>query len=398
MPNTNLTIDMVTGKSLEVLHQEANFLKNINTDYDDSFAQKGAKIGDTLRVRLPNEYTIRRGAVMSVQDKVSTSVNVQVSTILGVDLDFTDVELALDIDRFTELIIRPAVKVLVANVESEVYTGVMKEVYNVVDSDGNSIDMLDALDANKVLTDNLAEKGDRRCFFGSTAHMRDLVNSNKGLFQSSSEIAKQYEEGMMGRHAGFKWYENTHVGDHTTGTAAKVTGYQVDGTAESGGTITVDTGSNTFLKGDVITIVGVNRVHPETKVNTGILQQFVITADSGASATSLSISPSLTVTGGKQNVTGVPADNALIVKVAAGASELMNSSMAFHKNAFTFATADLRLPRGAQRASRVSADGISLRLWEGDNIQNNTFPTRLDILFGFRATRPQLAVRVHADG
>ena len=172
----------------------------------------------------------------------------------------------------------------------------------------------------------------------------------------------------------------------------------VAGGSQTGATITVDTGTTTFFAGDVITIAGVNRVHPETKEDTGELQQFVITADSGASATSLAISPAITTSGGRQNVVDSPADNAAIVKVGAGADELYSGSIAYHKNAFTFATADLELPQGTHMAAREVFDGISMRIVKDYDINEDRFPCRADVLFGYVAQRPQLARRLHADG
>ncbi|MFN8992653.1 MAG: hypothetical protein ACK5X3_03155, partial [Pseudomonadota bacterium] len=65
MPNTLLTASAITRESLRVLHQKLNFVGSIVREYDDSFAQKGAKIGDTLKVRLPNQYVVRTGATLA---------------------------------------------------------------------------------------------------------------------------------------------------------------------------------------------------------------------------------------------------------------------------------------------------------------------------------------------
>jgi hypothetical protein len=164
--------------------------------------------------------------------------------------------------------------------------------------------------------------------------------------------------------------------------------------SQTGATLTVDGGSTTFLDGDIITIAGVNRVHPETKADTGILQQFVVTANSGTSATSLAISPSITITGGKQNVTAAPANDAAVSKVGGGASSVFTNSMAYHKDAFTFATADLVMPKGVDMAARKVLDGVSMRIVRDYDINNDKFPCRIDILYGYVAKRPQLACRI----
>jgi len=394
MANTNLTIDMITNEALMILHQKLNFIGTVNRSYDDSYAKSGAKIGDTLRIRLPNEYTIRSGATLSAQDTTTTKVDLAVSTQKGVDVNFTSEELTMDIDRFSENILAPAMSVLAANVEADAMS-MYKDVYNFVDNAGSSMTFAKALEASKKLTDSLAPY-DNRCLNLNTQDNVDMVDALKGLFNAEDKLSSNYKEGRLaGPFGGFSdIYENTMWGNHTTGTAAATTGYLVNGASQTGSTLTVDTGSTTFLDGDVITIAGVNRVHPETKADTGVLQQFVVTADSGASATSLSISPAITTSTGAQNVTGSPADNAAISKVGGGASSVFTNTMAYHKDAFAFATADLVMPQGVDMASRKVMDGISLRIVRNYDINNDKFPCRIDILYGYSAIRPQLACRI----
>jgi len=394
MANTNLTIDMITNQAQMVLHQKLNFIGTIDRQYDSSFAKSGAKIGDTLRIRLPNEYTVRSGATLSTQDTTETSVSLPVTTQKGVDVNFTSEELTLDIDDFSKRIIEPAMSVLAANIEADAIS-MYKDVYNFVDNAGSAMTFAKALAASGKLTDNLTPY-DGRTLNLTTQDNIDMVDALKGLFNAQDKLSSNYKEGRLaGPVAGFEGiYENTLLGNHTTGTAAATTGYLVNGASQSGSSLTVDTGTTTFLNGDVITIAGVNRVHPETKADTGVLQQFVVTADSGASATSLSISPAITVTGGKQNVTAVPADNAAISKVGGGASSVFTNSMAYHKDAFTFATADLVMPKGVDMAARKVLDGISMRIVRDYDINNDKFPCRIDILYGYAAKRPQLACRI----
>ena len=394
MANTNLTIDMITNQALMILHQKLNFIGTIDRQYDSSFAKSGAKIGDTLRIRLPNEYTVRSGATLSTQDTTETSVSLPVTTQKGVDVNFSSEELTLDIDDFSKRILEPAMSVLAANVEADAIS-MYKDVYNFVDNAGSAMTFAKALAASGKLTDNLTPY-DGRTLNLTTQDNIDMVDALKGLFNAQDKLSSNYKEGRLaGPFAGFEGiYENTLLGNHTTGTAAATTGYLVNGASQTGATLTVDTGSTTLLDGDIITIVGVNRVHPETKADTGILQQFVVTANSGTSATSLAISPSITITGGKQNVTAAPADNAAVSKVGGGASSVFTNSMAYHKDAFTFATADLVMPKGVDMVARKVLDGVSMRIVRDYDINNDKFPCRIDILYGYAAKRPQLACRI----
>jgi hypothetical protein len=392
--NSILTPTAVTRKALQILHQKLNFIGAMNRQYDDSFAKSGAKIGDSLKIRLPNQFTVRSGAALSAQNTTETSTTLTVSQQKGVDVEFTSAELTLSMDDFAQRILEPAMAVLAANIEADAFS-MVNDVYNVVNNTGSPSPMtLKALlQGRKVLTDNLAPSSGRKLILNTQDNL-DLVDSLKGLFQDSTEIAKQYREGMVGRTAGFgEIYENTLIPTHTTGTAAATSGYLVNGGSQTGSTLTVDTGTTTFLVGDVITIAGVYRVHPETKVSTSELQQFVVTANSGTSATSLAISPAIVTSGGSQNVSGSPADNAAISKIG-GNGTVYKPSLAFHENAFTFATADLVMPQGVDFSAREVYDGISMRIVRQYAISTDTMPCRIDVLYGYKTIRPQIACQI----
>lgn len=397
MANTILTPTEVTRAALSILHQKLNFVGNVYRGYDDRFAKSGAKIGDTLTIRLPNEYTVRSGASLSTQDTTETSTTLTVSTQKGVDTTFSSAELTLDIQDFSDRILEPAMSVLAANIEADALS-MYKDVYNFVDGDAAAFAFGALVDAKTKLGNNLAPSGDR-CMVMNMTHANKLIKDRKDAFNPNSDVSKMFREGLVDRVAGFDLYENTLLVPHTTGTAAKTTGYLTNaGTAQTGATLVVDTGTTSFLKGDVITIAGVFRVHPETKATTSELQQFVVTANSGTSATSLAISPAIVASGARQNVSNGAADNQAIVKVGAGANETTIESLAFHKNAFTFATADLVLPEGVHFAAREVMDGISMRIIRDYSISDDTFPCRIDVLYGYKTLRAQLAARVHNDG
>ena len=400
MPNSILTPTAVTRKALQVLHQKLNFIGNINRTYDDSFANSGAKIGDSLKIRLPNEYTVRTGASLSTQDTTETSTTLQIATQKGVDLTFSSAELTLSLDDFSSRILEPAMSVLAANIEADALN-MYKDVYNIVDNDGNAISFLNIMQGRKLLNDNLAPMDNNRCALLSTDHTAKLVDALKGLFQDSNAIKQQYKEGMMGRTGGFDFYENTLLANHATGTAPKTTTYTVNGAVTTNGStaVTVATGTATFKAGDIFTVAGCFRVHPETKVSTGVLQQFVVAADYAGGAGSLTFAPAIFTSGGRQNVVAAGmANSSAIVKVGAGNAELLTPSMVFHRDAFAFATADLVMPKGVDFAAREVYDGISLRTVRQYAIGTDTMPCRIDVLYGYKTIRAQLAARIHADG
>jgi hypothetical protein len=395
MANTILTPTAVTREALRILHQKLNFVGNVNRTYDDSFAKTGAKIGDSLKIRLPNQYTVRTGATLAAQDTSEISTTLQVATQKGVDLNFTSVDLTLSLDDFSKRILDPAMSVLAANIESDALS-MMLDVYNNVNNIGSAISFNKVMASRKVLNDNLAPMDNNRSILLNTQDNVDLVDGLKGLFQDSTAIKEQYREGSMGRTGGYDFYENTLIQNQTTGTALAATTYTVNGavTANGSTSVVVATGSTTFKKGDIITFVGCNRVHPESKVDTGVLQQFTVTADYAGGAGTLNFAPAIYTSGGRQNVVAAGIANGVAIAKVGGASAIYKPSLAFHKDAFAFATADLVMPSGVDFSSRQVMDGLSMRIVRQYDINNDKFPCRLDILYGYKTIRPELACRI----
>lgn len=394
MANTLLTPTAVTREALRILHQKLNFIGSVNRQYDDSYAKSGAKIGDSLKIRLPNRYTVRDGATLSAQDTAESSVTLQVSTQKGVDVNFTTAELTLSLDDFSKRILDPAMSVLAAKVEADAMS-MYKNVYNQVSDIGNAATFAKILAGSKALTDNLAPYTNRVLNLNTQDNV-DMVDALKGLFNAQDKLSSNYRQGRLaGPFAGFSdIYENTLWAAHTSGSDDGTGDYLTNSaTAQTGATLTVDTGTGTLKKGDVITIAGVNRVHPETKADTGELQQFVVTADVSASGTSIGISPSIVASGATQNVTNGAADNKAVTKVG-GASAVYGISMAYHQDAFAFATADLLMPNGVDFSAREVMDGLSLRIVRQYDINNDKLPCRIDIIYGYQAIRPELACRL----
>jgi hypothetical protein len=396
MANSFLTPTAVTRKALQILHQKLTFIGSINRGYDDSFAKSGAKIGDSLKIRLPNQYTVRTGATLSAQDTTETSVTLQVATQKGVDLNFTTAELSLSIDDFAQRILEPAMAQLAASIEADALS-MYKDVYQIVDADTVAPAFSHLLTGRRYLNESLTPYGDRTALL-TPDHSAKLVDALKGLFNAQEAISKQYREGVMGRTAGFDFSETSHLNTHTTGTAAKTTTYTVNGASQTGSTVTIQTGTQTFKKGDIVTFAGCNMAHPETKADMGRLQQFVVTADYAGGGGNLAISPAIVTSGATQNVTASPTNSGAVVKVGAGANELLTNSIVYNKNAFTFATADLVMPQGVDFSAREVYDGVSMRIVRQYDISNDKLPCRLDVLYGYKTIRPQLACRIHADG
>ena len=335
---------------------------------------------------------------MDVQDTNESSVDLTVATQKGVDVNFSDQDMALKIDDFSSRVLEPAMSVLAAHIEADALS-MYKDVYQQVNNTGSAITTEKLGLSRKALVDALAPGNDRTLLLNTQDNV-DAVEAMKGLFNPQARISQQIREGMVGEtYAYGTVYENTHLTPHTRGAAdtsyttdTRTSALATDGTAYSA--ITVASGAGAMKKGDIFTIANVYRVHPETKVSTGVLQQFVVTADYSGGGGSVGISPSIILGGAKQTVT-IPSTSATAGLTFAGtASTAHGISMAYQKGAFAFATADLEVPRGMDMAAREVFDGISMRFVRGFDMINGRFLSRIDVLYGFKTLRPQLAVRL----
>lgn len=408
MANTLLTPTVITRRSLVSLHQKLRFIGSINRQYDSQFAKAGGKIGSTLQIRLPNEFTVNTGKTLNVQDIGEEKITLTVATQKHVDWSFDSADLALTIDDFASRYIDPAMERLASAIEADALS-MYKDVYEEISDDGDTMSNADALAGKKILTNRLAPMDNLNLLLNPTDN-ESLVNANTAIFNPSGNISSQWREGMVANN--FLGYRNVMESSlmptHTTGTETANT-YLTDiaagedngqtTTPASGGSLHVDTGATTFKKGDIIEIETVNDVHQESKVSLGRLKRFVITADYAGGEGDLAIMPGIVASGAKQNVDAAPANDKIIYKresdatTALGASAAYGISLGYHRDAFTFVTADLPLPAGADRASRQVLEGISMRFWRDSDIINDAFPARIDVLYGWKTIRPEFAVR-----
>jgi hypothetical protein len=347
-------------------------------------------------VRLPNQYAVRNGPALATQDTSESSVDLKVQTQKGVDLNFTSVDLTMSLDDFSDRVLEPAMSVLAASIEADAMT-MYQDVANQVNSQGSAATFQKVLQGRKILVDNLAPLGGRTANLNTQDNM-DLVDALKGLFNDSDAVAKQYREGYMGRTAGFDFMENTLWPAHLRGAGAGYTTNTLAAVLPASpnpvNAITVAAGTGSLAKGDVFIIAGVMRVHPETKVSTGVQQQFVVTQAHPGGAGAVQISPPIITAGPQQTVTMATTNAASPITVAGTPNTPHGLSMLYHKSAFAFATADLVMPRGVDFSARQTFDGISMRIVRQYDINSDRFPCRLDVLYGYRTLRPQMACRL----
>ena len=419
MANNLLTPNMITKEAARVLENNLTFSKYVNREYSDQFAVSGAKIGNTINVRIPPQYVGRTGAALAVEDAIETFRPLTLTTQFGVDIAFTTADLTLSIDDFSDRFLNPAMATIANRVDFDGTTMAKNNTFNQTGTPGTTPNsMLTYLQAG-VLMDNVSapRDGNRSAVLSPNAQAV-LVDAQKGLFQSSEAIADQYRSGNMGMAGGFKFSMDQNVPVHTVGPlggSPTTTGAQSASAAPSGALgvaaanlltpFPLVTGGWTaaaasrLKAGDVFTLATVFSVNPQNRQSTGQLQQFVVTADFSSDASgngSVSILPRPIFSGPFQNVTSatnnIPASTPLTIVGTANTGYRQN--FVFHKDAYMLGTADLIMPDGVDWKGRVNWKGVSIRAVRQYRIGTDDLPTRTDVLYGWAPLYPQLGVRV----
>jgi hypothetical protein len=403
---------MITREAARVLHQEGTLLTSVNREYRDEFAKSGAKAGDTINMRLPARYKVRKTATFAGQDHFERSTPLAVLSQYGVDVSFTTKDRTLSLDDYSKRVLRPAMKQIAANIEYDALLAAYKVVNNGVGATTNTVMTYRSFQKlGQRLTDELAPIADRTAIM-NPASIVEFLDATKGLFAAQSNLNEQFREGIMGRTGGLDVGENTLLPPHTTGTMA---GSPVSFGATLGMSTTANswasttalsvtgaTAAGTLKAGDIITLSGAYAVHPESKANTGRLQQFVVQADvtmtTATSTYTVTVKPALIYGSGNafQNValSGVSDTSGLTVTRLGASATAFAQDLAFHKDAFAFASVDLEdvSPYGAN-CTRAVSDNISIRFIQQYNSTDDAVIGRFDVLWGFAPLLPELAVR-----
>lgn len=398
MANSILTIDMITRKALEILENNLVITRNVNRQYDDSFAVEGAKIGSTLRIRLPDRALVTDGAALQVQDDNEQYTTLTVSSQKHIGVNFTSAELTMQLDDFAERVLKPRISQLASSIDADVANS-FKNIYQSVGTPGTTPSTsLVLLQAQQKLNEAAAVMSPRYATVNPAANA-GLVEGMKGLFNPTDTISKQFKNGMMGMGVlGFDEVNMSQsIKQHTTGSWG--TSITVTSTVSTQGSTSLGisfTGSSkTWNVGDVFTVAGVYAVNPQTRESTGSLQQFVVTAAAtGSSTATLTVSPAMyTADQALATIDAFPQASAVVTMLGSSASTYAQN-LVYHKDAITFATADLLLPQGVDMAARAVHNGISMRVVRQYDINNDRMPCRIDVLYGYSVIRPQMAVRL----
>ena len=400
MANSILTIDMITRKALEILENNLVLTRNVNRQYDDSFAVEGAKIGSTLRIRLPDRALVTDGAALQVQDDNEQYTTLSVASQKHIGVNFTSAELTMQLDDFAERVLKPRISQLASSIDADV-ANAYKTIGNSVGTPGTTpATSLVLLQAQQKLNENAAVMSPRYATVNPAANA-GLVEGMKGLFNPTDTISKQFKNGMMGTGVlGFDEINMSQsIKQFTTGSrdaaASTTTGAAV--TSEGATTLTLAQASvtTTIKAGDVFTIASCFSVNPQTRETTGSLFQFVALVDATAvSGTwTVTVAPMYSAAHALATMDTLPATSKAVTFLGT-ASTAYPQNLVYHKDAITFATADLLLPQGVDMAARAVHNGISLRVVRQYDINNDRMPCRIDVLYGYSTIRPQMGCRI----
>jgi hypothetical protein len=387
---------MITRKALEILENNLVLTRTVNRQYDDSFAVEGAKIGSTLRIRLPDRALVTDGAALQVQDDNEQYTTLTVSSQKHIGVNFTTAELTMQLDDFAERVLKPRISQLASSIDADVANS-FKYIGNSVGTPGTTpATSLVLLQAQQKLNENAAVMSPRYATVNPAANA-SLIEGMKGLFNPVSAISKQFKNGIFGE--GILGYEELNMSQSikqfTTGSRTGTVTVSTSVTTEGSTTVVLTGLGSTVIKaGDVFTIADCYAVNPQTRESTGSLYQFVALADVTASTTASVTVPAMYSAGqALATMDALPVSGKAVTFFGA-ASTQYPQNLIYHKDAIAFATADLLLPQGVDMASRQVHNGISLRVVRQYDINNDRLPCRIDVLYGYSVIRPQMAVRL----
>jgi P22 coat protein - gene protein 5 len=386
------------------LVDQLQFTKAVSkADPSDYEGKNGYKAGDTIYINkparfIPNQAFDATNAMLNiVEEKVPLVANI-ISSV-PVTIDSLELATTFDLKNLINRVIKPAMSGIASDIENRMLASMMKQTYNQVGTPGSTtFDTDTVLQAKQYMDSYLTPMDDERYFLGTSKQMRLAVGARKGLFQSATEIAKQYKSGYIGESDGFQWMQNQLLPTLTTGTQT-VSGLTVTTTSTTGDTTLAVTdsggGSETIKAGTRLTVASVYAVHPLTKVAYDFLQEFVVTADATASsgAFTLSISPTIhgSADGSLQNVSALPQANAVVNFLNGAASTSYTMGLAFHKDAYRMVSLPLVMPKAVEWAAQETYEGITIALVRAFDPKTREMITRADFLGGITAVRPEFA-------
>lgn len=402
MANTLVTSSIVAKQSLIILENMLSFAKGVNRSYESEFTSnmdRGYAPGQTINIKKPPRYTYRAGRVAVPQATVESTVPLTL-TQGGCDLQFTSAEMTLSVTELQKKI-AAAIAPVANEIDRQGCSLAHYSTFNTLNATGaypaTQIASVQVLaDVNRRLDEMAAPvKDGNRHFIMNPALNASLIPGFSGLFNMSSRIDGQYKTGYMEDSFGLHPAMDQNVDVHTNGAA---TATNISGANQTGSSVTVvAVAGGTLTRGTVITLPGVYAVNPQSRTSTGVLANFVVTSDVALGATSIPISPAIVTSGAFQNVTASPTSGSPYV-IVGSASTSYNCNVGFHESAFTLAMVPMWEPPGGKgviSVKQMTHNGFTVKVTQVYDGVNDVSFFRIDVLFGWAATYPELSVKYY---
>ncbi len=415
MANQLVNPTWVMLETMRRLVNNMRFGNNVDRSYDGQYKVAGAKVGDTVKARLPQRYLLTRGAQLQRQNVTDQTVDIKITDQNHVGLDFSSWHLTLNVDQYKPRYLDPATDTIVNGFDYDGMSRMAAETFMTVGTPGvipGSTGTLPQaatqtyLEATTKLHNAAVPEDDRRAVITPDMHMY-LTNGVMTLFNPAGNISKQYRTGQFaGEALGVaKWFMSQNTAKHTVGALGGAP--LVDTSGQTGSTLLIRgwtaAAAQRLNRGDVIQIADVHSINPMNRQSTGKLADFVVMENAASDAggnMAVSIYPPIVGPGEQfQTVDSLPIDGKAITvfgHASDHAGKITAQGLIFRKEAYVAVMADLVKPGGMWVSERVSnaALGVSIRMVKGFDIEDDTSPCRLDVIYGWKAVRPEMAVRV----
>lgn len=385
------------------------FAQNVLRSYDGQYKQAGAKMGFTVTARLPQRYKVNKGTALNPQPVVDTVVPITLTDQANVGIEFSTASLTMEVDNYREKCIAPAVDAMVNQVDFDGLSRMYLETYytvgtpNVVPASPNANDTYLAAG---VKLDDASVPGEGRIAMLTPAMHAALAKENLTVFNPSQQIGKIFRKGQFADEAlGIsEWYKDQNVATHTIGALGGTP--LVDGAGQVGNVINLkgwtSAAATRLKKGDVLQFAGSYSINPQSYQSNSSLMDFVVMADADSTAgglMSVTISPAIVPASALQTCSGSPANEAVVTifgHASSHANKLTRQGLIYHPEAYAMVMADLEKPGGLWVSESISnaALGVAIRFLKAYSIDTDMSPARVDSLYGWKAVRPELAVRV----
>lgn len=412
MANALLSPKVYANAALKLLKNSVVLPKLVTTEFKDEFK----KIGSTVYAKRPPEFTVRDGAVASVQDVVEGEIAVTIDKQKGIDVEFTSVEETLTVDSLLKSrTLKAAMAQLGQQVDSDLHA-LTKKFYNWVGTPGQTINSYADLTKAPQRLDEYGIPMDGRVGILPPADAWAMLGALSGLSAQEKEARDALTQAKLPMLGNIDWYSTQNAASVTTGSRSgdalidganqDVAYSEVKDGAWVQDLILDAVGNATTIKaGEVFTIADVYGVNPRSKVALPYLQQFTVISDATANSTAngqvtISISPPIIISGAFQNCDSAPANNAAIQWMGndtEGSTDATTYSFGsvFRKDAIALVSAKLIMPFTGEADYSTDPDtGLTVRYWRSSDSTNDTHLHRFDILYGVKMVDPRQGTRI----